>query len=441
MSAVSGHYERDFVAAQANMPGHGTRWLDTLRRAGISDFKRLGFPTTRQEDWKYTNLGAIVKRPFSVSGQTCLGLDEDDIQPFIYPEMDCHRLVFVNGRFVRPLSQVKDLPPNVTLQNLAATLSERPEEVEPILSAQTRSTGFAALNTAFLSDGARVHVGPGTTLDLPIQLLFLATGQDQSACHYRNLVEVAEDAAVTLVESHVSLADGVYLTNTSTDITLGANAVCEHYKLQDESLRAFHIASVNVHQGANSRFTSHAVSLGAALARHDMRSDLAETGAWCTLNGLYITRARQHTDFHTRIDHSRPGCTSREYYKGVLDGHSRAVFNGQVHVHPQAQQSDATQSNHNLLLSANAEIDTKPQLEINADDVKCAHGATVGQLDDDKMFYLKARGIPEALARGLLTYGFVQDVVERMSLKPIVARLESTLVKLLPNTGELKGLR
>ncbi len=441
MSAQFEHYENDFAAAQKNMPGHGTLWLDTLRRCGLSDFKRLGFPTPRHEDWRYTNVAPITKRLFSIAGTACLGLDEDDIQPFVYPQMECYRLVFVNGRFLRPLSRNKDLPPGVTVENLAATLQEQPGEIEAILAARPAPTGFAALNTAFLSDGARVRIECDTAPDRPIQLLYLSTGQDQSACHSRNIVEVAQGGDVTIIETHASLADGAYLTNVSTDIVLSAGAACEHYKLQEESLKAFHISSVNVRQGANSRFTSHAVSLGAALSRHDIQSVLAEEGASCTLNGLYITRGRQHSDFHTRIDHSSPGCNSDEYYKGILDGRSRAVFNGQVHVHPGAQKSDAMQSNHNLLLSPDAEIDTKPQLEIYADDVKCAHGATVGQLDPDKVFYLKARGIPEELARGLLTYGFVQDVVERMALRPIVDRLENVLVNLLPNTANLRDLQ
>jgi Fe-S cluster assembly protein SufD len=232
----------------------------------------------------------------------------------------------------------------------------------------------------------------------------------------------------------------VYFINVTTEVKVGPNANIEHYKVQQESSKAFHIATLQVDQQRDSTFTSHSVSLGAQLARNDINAYMGDEGATCNLYGLYVTDGRQHTDFHTRIDHAQPHCTSNEFYKGILDGHSRAVFNGQVHVHPDAQKSDAQQSNNNLLLSKNAEVDTKPQLEIYADDVTAAHGATVGQLDENMMFYLRSRGIDYNSAHALLVYGFAHSVIEKMSLEPLQKHLEGVLVSRIPNAAQFSDM-
>jgi Fe-S cluster assembly protein SufD len=243
-----------------------------------------------------------------------------------------------------------------------------------------------------------------------------------------------------IIESYQALGNSVYFNNITTEIKLAANANIEHYKVQQESNKAFHIATLQVDQQRDSTFTSHSVSLGAQLARNDINSWMGDEGATCNLNGLYVTEGRQHCDFHTRIDHAMPHCTSNEFYKGILDGHSRAVFNGQVHVHPNAQKSDAQQSNKNLLLSKDAEVDTKPQLEIYADDVTASHGATVGQLDQNMMFYLRSRGIDYNAAHALLVYGFARSVIEKMSLEPLQKHLEMALVNRIPNAGQFSDM-
>ncbi len=249
-----------------------------------------------------------------------------------------------------------------------------------------------------------------------------------------------ENSQAHVIESYVSLGGGSYFSNAVTEVVLGQNASIEHYKLQEESTNAFHVATLQTHQGRDSRFVSHSVSFGGQLTRNDIRAVLSAEGTDCTLNGLFMVDGRQHVDFHTTVEHSQPHGTSQEYYKGILDGRSRGVFNGRVHVHPGAQKTDATQSNKNLLLSRNAEVDTKPELEIYADDVKCSHGATVGQLDPDALFYLRARGIDEGSARGLLTYGFAQDIIDRMPIQHVRERLEQALVARVPDSDHVKEI-
>jgi Fe-S cluster assembly protein SufD len=282
-----------------------------------------------------------------------------------------------------------------------------------------------------MTDGAYLRLAPGVTVKGPIQLLFIAS-EAALAIQPRNLFIAGEGSSAAIVEHHVAVDESGYLTNTVSDIVVGAGASIEHHKLQEESPKAFHIATVNVAQAANSRFVSGSFALGGRLARTGITVSLQAEGASCTLDGLYVTDGRQHVDHHTRVDHRQARCTSRELYKGVLNGASRAVFSGRVVVHPDAQGSDAVQTNHNLLLSENAEIDTKPQLEIWADDVKCSHGATVGQLDEAQVFYLRSRGIDEAAARAMLTRAFAMEIIERVQVHALQGRLDELLQAKLP---------
>ena len=287
---------------------------------------------------------------------------------------------------------------------------------------------FVALNTAFLEDGAFIEIPRGVTAAAPIYILFVSTADEPNASHPRSLILVGDNSQASIIEDYVSLGEATCFTNAVTEIIAGENSVVEHYKLQAENEQAFHISTVQVRQARSSSFTSHSISFGGSLARNDVNVALAGSGAECTLNGLYMTSNKQHVDNHTVVDHLKPHCNSRELYKGILDDRSSAVFNGSVIVRKDAQKTDARQSNKNLLLSEGATINSKPQLEINADDVKCAHGTSIGHLDEDSIYYLRSRGIGLNEARTVLTYGFANDVLNRMKVDAVRVRLECALL-------------
>lgn len=436
------HYRDDFEQRAGALPGAGLEWLAKLRHDAIGSFQTGGFPTPRHEDWKYTRTAAIEKRAFLPLDKPCVGLDEDDLAPFVPTGLDCHRLVFVNGRYTRLLSSPGVLPQGARLTSLAKALVDQPQTLEPHLArhADTDAHAFTALNTAFLADGAVLHLERDCRLEKPVHLLFLSTPQEDMVSHPRVLLVADQGAEATVIESYASLGDAAYFNNTLTEAVLGAGARLHHYRLQQESVKAFHVGTVQVSQQRDSLFHSTALSTGAALARTDINIDLAAEGAECVLDGVYIAGGRQHVDFHTRVDHSKPHGTSKERYKGVLGGRARGVFNGRVYVHPDAQKTDAMQSNANLLLSPDAEIDTKPQLEIYADDVKCAHGATVGQLDESMVFYMRSRGLDEPLARSLLTWGFVREMLDGVPQTQLREWLSAAALAALPGADKVRSL-
>jgi Fe-S cluster assembly protein SufD len=412
-----------------SLPGHQLDWLRQARAAAIERFAEQGFPTRRDEEWKYTDVGRIAGASCNVlpppPGPSLAG------RIITLALADCHRLVFVNGRLEPALSRVGRLPAGVVLGSLAFRLEQPAADVEQALAAFPPASAFVDLNLAFMADGAYIRLPPGAVIEAPIQLLFLAS-DDGLAVQPRNVIVAGAGSSAAIIEHHAALVDGRYLTNAVTDIVLEDGARIEHHKLQQEGPGALHIATVNVTQAANSHFVSGAYALGARLARTGIGVALDGAAASCTLDGLYVTDGRQHIDHHTCIEHRQPRCTSREFYKGVVNGASRAVFNGRVVVDADAQGSDARQNNHNLLLSDNAEIDSKPQLEIWADDVQCSHGATVGQLDEDQVFYLRARGIAEPAARALLTRAFAMEVVDRVPVMVLQERLDTLLQDKLP---------
>ncbi|HEY7787437.1 MAG TPA: Fe-S cluster assembly protein SufD, partial [Casimicrobiaceae bacterium] len=416
-------------------------WLSRMRRRALDQFAQTGLPSQRDEDWKYTSVAGIAKRPFALSpvGAGNDGVTSARIDALAFGRFSSHRLVFVDGRYARALSEAGPLPGGVTLGSLGEALAVGAESLERFLGDARRHTVFATLNTAFMADGLYLHLPRGTAVAEPIHALFISTSAD-AAAYPRNLIVAEEGAQATVVEHYVGLDDSQYLTNAVTQIFADADSTIAHYKLQQEALRAFHIAGIHVAQSRASRLESHSIALGALLARTDLTTGFDAEGCAATLNGLYLVGGRQHVDHHTRIDHARPHGTSREYYKGILDGASRGVFNGKVIVHRDAQRTDAHLANHNLLLSKAAEIDTKPQLEIDADDVKCTHGATVGQLDDAQMFYLRSRGVDEAMARSLLTYAFAHDVIERIRIAPLRTQLEQVLFSRLPQGDRIREL-
>ncbi len=440
------HFLSSFARLEHQLGQGGDAWFHRVRKEAIGRFAELGFPTTRLEEWKFTNVDPIARMPFHSAEFRADGLPTERLAelPLAHAafEQRCSRIVFVNGHYNPQLSS-RDLPDNLIASSLASAIERNTPSVKQHLArhASVQHQAFVALNTAFLQDGAFIEIPSGVTLDAPIYLLFVSTADEPIASHPRSLIIAGDNSQATIVEDYLSVGTGVYLTNAVTEIVAGENSVVEHYKLQDENEEAFHVATVQVHQARSSIFTHHSISFGGALVRNDVNVALDGEGAQCTLNGLYVTTHKQHVDNHTVIDHIKPHGTSRELYKGILDDRSSAVFNGSIIVRKDAQKTDARQSNKNLLLSENATIDSKPQLEINADDVKCSHGTSIGHLDEDSVYYLRSRGIGAKEARSVLTYGFANDVLNRMKLDAVRVRLECALLaRMSGGHTQLEGL-
>ena len=393
-------------------------WLFPLRKSGIVRFAEMGFPTLNDEDWRYTNVAPIAKLPFRpIFKSSAEGLTLESVAKFTFGSLSAIRLVFVNGHFVDALSTQPALPEGITVSSLAQALTIQPAQVEKQLgrNLQSQENAFAALNTAFFLDGGYVHVPAGKVLETPVHLLFISTTRENgSTSHPRNLLVVDDHAQATVIESYVSTVDGAYVTNAVTEIIAGEGAVLEHCKLQDESLSAYHLATIHAQLAKGSNVVSHSFAAGARLSRNSIRTHLSGEGVECVLNGLYLTKGDQLADHHMVVEHAEPHCNSHEYFNGILDGRSRGVFHGRILVRQIAQKTDAKQTNKNLLLSEDAGVDTKPQLEIYADDVKCTHGATIGQLNDESIFYLRARGIGADTARRMLIHAFAGEIIERI---------------------------
>lgn len=404
-------------------------WLRKIRRAAFSRFDELGFPSTRLEDWKYTNVAPLTRTPFRLA-EDSVPVAAAALAPFDFPA--AARIVFVNGRYRPSLSSSEGLPDGARVLSLREVLAERPEWLEPHLAriASFEDRAFTALNTAMLEDGAFVHLPPGCRLAEPIHLLFFSALSSAAApivSSPRNLVVADRGSEASVVETYAGAEGDLYFTNAVTEVAAGEGSVLRHYRFQRESEAALHVGSVNVSQGRDSVFRSLLVSLGSALARNETSVLFGEPGGECELNGLFAGRGSQHVDNHTVIDHASPHCVSRELYKGILDGSSRGVFYGKIIVRPGAQKTDALQTNKNVLLSREALVNSTPALEIHADDVKCKHGSTIGQLDAGALFYLRSRGIGEQEARGLLTYAFAADLLSRIPIPSVRAGLEEFL--------------
>jgi len=405
--------------------------LTAMRRQAIERFADLGFPTLRQEEWRLTNVAPVAQGSFRWPDGNPDAVAPGRLAPHIFDA--AARLVFVDGRFAPRLSSVGDLPEGVIVASLAEVLARDPGRLEPWLGRFARfdRQPFVALNTAFLRDGAFIYVPRGAVTG-PIHLLFLSSGEEgrPTLSFPRNLFVAGEGSQTAIVETYAG--EGAYLTAPVTELVAGPGAVIDHYKVQRESLGAFHLATFQVQGERASVPSSHSISIGGALVRNDVNAVLDGEGIDCILNGLYFGDGRQVVDNHMRVEHAKPHCASHELYKGVLDGKSRAVFNGLIYVHKGAHKTDAKQSNRNLLLSRDAIANSNPQLEIFADDVKCTHGSTVGQLDEDAVFYLRSRGIGAEAARSLLTYAFASDIVERIKVEPVRRDLEEFLFARLP---------
>lgn len=403
-----------------------------LRRRGLERFEEIGFPSIHHEDWRNTNVSPVARLEARMAGSERFGLTTERLKPFLVEETQ--DFVFVNGLFDPELSESGELPEGVYAGSLAQALREVPEKVLPHLGQHADiEQPFVALNTAHLEDGAFVYVPRGVRVEKPLHLLFVATVGDHSTVSYpRNLVVVEQSAEVTVLESYVGFPGDVYFTCPVTEIVGDANSVIDHYRLGEESVDAFHLATLEVSLGRDAYHFTHSVNHGGAIVRNDIRAYLGGEGINCTLNGLYLGRGRQLVDHHMWVDHAVPHCNSFELFKGVLEGRSRAVFNGRIKVHEDAQKTDAKQSSQHLLLSDSAIAHSNPQLEIFADDVRCTHGSTTGHLSEEAIFYLRSRGIGEEAARSLLTYAFAAEVLEEFRLETVRSDLEEFLFTRLP---------
>jgi Fe-S cluster assembly protein SufD len=403
-------------------------WLLPLRKAGLAHFNKLGFPTLQDEDWRFTNLAPLTKlllQPaFEPANDTAA---KAALEKYIFAHLPGARLVFVNGYYSPALSSVHGLPDGMRVSNLTAALVADSESIKKqfCLYALTDDNAFAALNQAFFTDGGFVRIPAGVSVAEPIQFIFISTAkQSGETIQPRNLIVAGADSRATVIESYISTDNTAYFTNTVTEIVAGDNAALEYVKFQDEADAAFHLATIAAQLGRASNVSVHSFALGAKLSRTNIRAKLAGEGLECILNGLYLTRGEQLADHHMIVEHAQPHCASHEYFNGILDDKSKGVFHGRILVREIAQKTDAKQTNKNLLLSDNATADTKPQLEIYADDVKCTHGATIGQLNDESIFYLRSRGIGADNARRMLIHAFAGEIIARVKHDAVREKLD-----------------
>jgi Fe-S cluster assembly protein SufD len=421
-------YLAAFTAFAETAAGREIRWLHRLREDAFTRFAEVGFPTTHEEDWRFTNVSSIARTNFDLA---CRPADRS-LADFTGWALDsaAARLVFVDGQFAPQLSSVDSLPAGVTVSSMKNTIAEGSRVLEDHLGRylDIRRDAFCALNTAFLEDGAFVQIPRGLVLQKPIHLLFVSSeGDVPTMVHPRNLLLVEQEAQAELVEEYVSLGGGATLSNSVTELVVGQNATVSHYMIEREHSSAFNISTLRIQQDRNANVASHSVLLGGGLVRNNVHPVLSGEGAECLINGLFLGNGQQHLDNYMYVEHTSPHASSRQFYNGILDGHAHGVFHGRIVVHKNAQKTDAKQTNRNLLLSDDAQIDTKPQLEIYADDVKCTHGATIGQIEENALFYLRSRGIEEVTARGMLLAAFAHECVERMNPGPARDHIEQFL--------------
>jgi len=453
-------YRTEYAKARVRRPPNEPAALAERREQALSRFLELGFPTTRHEEWRFTSVAPIADQAFALAAPPTAACPVD-VDPFRFHGVCAAELVFVDGYYAPSLSTRAALLGGARAGSLAAAIAGRVAEVEPHLArvALFERAPFVALNTAFFADGAFVHVPAHTVLEHPVHVLFVSTGgnghnavrasgppsqhwpagsQGEPALmsHPRVLAVLGDNSQASIVETYAGPDGARYFTSPVTEIVLGQNAVLDHYKLQRESAEAYHVGSIYLRTARSANCASHSVSLGGALVRNDVMAVLGGEGGECTLSGLYLADGHRLVDNHTTIDHAMPHCGSREMYKGILAGRARGVFNGKIIVRPDAQKTDAKQTNRALLLSEDAQINSKPELEIFANDVKCTHGAAVGQLDEDAVFYLRSRGLGLAEARHMLIHAFLGDVLQRMPLAPVREGIEMVVGRQLAHALE-----
>lgn len=435
-TATASRYTAEYQSIAPALPGQSLTWLQQLRSEALASFSVHGFPSLREEDWRYTNVSAIEKKLFKpVAGLTAGTVDADWLRQ--HQLEDAWSIVLVDGHFSAELSVLDGLPESVSVMSMVEALSAQSALLERYLGRAVagEDNSFIAFNTAWFTDGLFVHVPAGQALAKPVQLLHVVT-QAETLAATRHVIILDDSAEAQVIETFVGLGQA-YLSAAVTEVFVGPNADLTLYKQQSESDKAYHFGGIYVKQARDARFRHHNFAFGSLLARNDIHADL-DHASECELNGLFVGGKRQHIDNHTRINHLEPRGSSREVYKGVLDDRARGVFQGRVIVAQDAQNTDSEMNNRNLLLSDDAEIDTKPQLEIYADDVKCGHGVTVGQLDEKSIFYLQSRCVDEETARNMLTFAFANEMVDKVKIKDLHDRLLEQLLARFPQEGVKK---
>ncbi|QQS35241.1 MAG: Fe-S cluster assembly protein SufD [Ignavibacteriales bacterium] len=421
----------NFAELEKSLNGEKEHFIHQLRKEAIDNFSKLNFPNTKDEEWKYTNISPLLNHKF-ISAKREAAEIKIDISKFLFSKDEHSIITFINGIYSKKNSKIKDLPCGVVVESLSSVEKSNPELVKKYFGkfATTNDNIFTALGTAFVNDGVFIHIPDNKVIEDIIHILYITDANDDSiVVQPRNLIIAGKNSQATIIEHYLSLSDSTYFTNSITEVIVDENAFIDHIKLQEESQNAFHISRMEVDLERSSNFTSHAISFGAQLSRNDINARFNDEGGECTLNGLFLTEDKQLCDTHTLIDHAKPHCNSHEHYKGILNDKSRGVFNGKVLVRKDAQKTNAFQQNNNIILTKDALVNTKPQLEIFADDVKCSHGATVGQLDADAMFYLKSRGIGDDAGKAILIHAFASDVVQSIKIEAIRNYLEEILTK------------
>ena len=423
IQATEQNYLESFAEFSKSAAGRELPWLQKLREDSFARFCAVGFPTTRDEDWRFTSVAPIARSTFALAARG--DVSPKQLEAWRVEGAAC-QLVFVNGHFRAELSLKGRLPQGVEVGSLAEYLDHNPGPLEKRLGryVHTERDAFCALNTAFLEDGAFVRIARNVVLEQPIALLFVSTGRTPAMTHPRNLIVAEESSEAAVLEEYVSLESGPAFCNAVTELLADEDSVVSHYLVEREDQQAFNVSTLRIEQGRNANVASHSVLIGGALVRNNVHPVLAGEGGECLINGLYIGNGTQHLDNYMLVEHASPHCGSRQFYNGILDHKAHGVFHGRIIVHKAAQKTDAKQTNRNLLLSDEAQIDTKPQLEIYADDVKCTHGATIGQIDETALFYLRSRGIEEGAARRLLLLAFAGECLERMKAGPARDHLE-----------------
>lgn len=409
--------------------GDASRWVADIRREAISGFSNLGFPSVSDEEWRFTNLSALGKLSFSLPPAEAPEVRAETADSFGFAGLECTRLAFVDGRFSPSLSSFEE-GGGIVVKSLSAAIGQNGDAVRANLAryADYEKDAFVSLNTSYFQDGAFVGVADGTVLEKPVHVLHIATGEAGPLfMNPRNLVVAGKSAEATVVEHYVSLSDDVYFSNAVTEVVCAENSSVEHYRLEFASEKSFNFLTLRVDQKRDSNVASHSLLRGGAIVRNTVHPVLAGEGANCDIYGLYVSEGRQHMDNFMRVEHASARCDSRQFYNGVLDGRSRGVFHGRIIVHEGAEKTDAKQTNRNLLLSDAAQIDTKPQLEIYNDDVKCTHGATIGQMDEEALFYLRSRGVSGKSAKMMMLRAFTNQTLETMSVDPVRESMRGTL--------------
>jgi Fe-S cluster assembly protein SufD len=436
-------YLQHFELLEKSLNGESKLPIHEVRKNALAQFVRLGFPTIHNEEWRFTNIAPIRNAVFELASKTAKqSITKAQVEKMFLTGSKSPKLVFINGYFAQDLSSSPTMTGSLQVGSLSVALKNNNPVVGRFLAhhADTESNAFTALSTAFIQDGAFIHVGDNLMLDQPIECLFLtSTGGQMTVAHPRNLFIVGKNSKAMIVESYFGFDENPYLNNLVTEIVVGENSIVEHDKLGMEGSKAYHIGTICVRQATGSNYTNNSVSLGGSLVRNNVMAVLAAERCEATLNGLSLGTRDQLIDNHTTIDHTMPNCVSHELYKSILDGRARGVFNGKIFVRKDAQKTDAKQTNKTLLLSDDATMNTKPQLEIFADDVKCTHGATIGQLDEEQVFYLRSRGISERASRDILTYAFASDVIDKVHSDTLRERLHELIQNRLEASRLHKG--